>query len=257
MSPINNKESSRRPEWLYGVNPVREALRSGREIKAVFISAGRSRLVRAIREEAALRDIPVKVIHDPKFFDTRFPKGHQGVAAEVAMAHVISIETLLEIPGEKGEAPFFLILDLIEDPRNLGAILRSAEAAGVHGVVSQERRSAGLGPVVDKASAGAAGYIPFCVVSNIKHAIRRMAEDGITVVGTEAGRHPAPWETDLSGPVALVIGSEGGGLRRTVREKCDILVSLPMRGRVESLNASVAAGVLIYEAVRQRMDKQA
>lgn len=259
MTTDNRKaEGSRRgnkasaaSQWLCGLNPVREALRAG-TLGAVYLYSGRRRLVGELLREAETRGVPVKVMHDRGFFDSRFPKGHQGVAGETTGPRFISIERLLEIPREKGAAPFFVVLDLIEDPRNLGAILRSAEAAGVQGVVSQERRSAGLGPEARKASAGASEHIPFCMVGNVKHAVDRMKQEGVTIIGAEAGSHPAPWDIEMNGPLALVIGSEGRGLRRTVREKCDFIVSLPMRGRVGSLNASASAAVLIYEALRQR-----
>jgi 23S rRNA (guanosine2251-2'-O)-methyltransferase len=242
--------------WLYGLNPVLEALRSGRAVRAVYIYSGRRRHAARLVEEAGARDVPIKVIYDRGFFDSRFPKGHQGVAAEAGKAPSVSIDELMAVPGLRGEEPFFLVLDLIEDPRNLGAILRSAEAAGVHGVVVQERHAAGLGPEARKASAGASEHMPLCVVTNVKHAIHEMKQAGMAVAGAEAGPHPPPWDLDLRGPLALVIGSEGKGLRRTVREKCDFLTSLPMRGRVGSLNASVSAGVLLYEALRQRSKNQ-
>jgi 23S rRNA (guanosine2251-2'-O)-methyltransferase len=240
--------------WLYGLNPVVEALRAGRA-RAVYLSAGRREKVEEVRREAARQGVPVRLIHDPAFFDSRFPRGHQGLAAEVQRQEALSVEELLEVPARRGEPPFFVVLDLIEDPRNVGAVLRSAEAAGVHGVVMQERRQAGLGPEAVKSSAGAAEHIAVSVVPNIKHALLAMEEAGVEVVGAEAGGHPPPWEADLTGGIALVIGSEGKGLRRTVSERCGRMVSLPMRGRVNSLNTSVAAGVLIYEALRQRLLK--
>jgi 23S rRNA (guanosine2251-2'-O)-methyltransferase len=237
--------------WVYGVNPVREALRSGRAVRSVHIYSGRKKGVGDIRAEAEERGVPIKA-ERAEFFDSRFPKGHQGVAAQIEQKGYVSLEELLRIPEERGEAPFFVILDEVEDPRNLGAVLRTAEAAGVHGVVIQKHRQAGLGPIAIKASAGASEHIALSTVPNIKNAIYKMKEMGVTVVGAEAGGDALPWQADLSGPLALVVGSEGRGLRRTVREKCDIIIGLPMRGRVNSLNASVAAGVLIYEALRQR-----
>lgn len=162
------------------------------------------------------------------------------------------MEELLEIPTKMGDhVPFFIILDCIEDPRNFGAIVRSAEAAGAHGVVIQERRSAKPGPEAAKASAGAMEHIPVCIVSNIKHAIDAMKKAGIRIVGAEAGNYPSPWEVDLRGSTALVLGSEDKGIRRVVIEKCDQMISLPIKGRVTSLNTSVAAGILIYEYLRQ------
>lgn len=241
---------------LYGLNPVLEAIRAGRTSGAVYIHEGRAGRLEALLKEAAAKGIAVKRV-PMAFFDSRFPKGHQGVAAEAAASRTpyTPFERLLEIPVEKGEAPFFVILDLVEDPRNLGAILRTAEAAGVHGVVIQERRAAGLGPAAMKASAGAAGYAAVASVVNIKHAIEEMKDRGITIAGAEAGAGVDVWEADLGGPMALVVGSEGGGLRKTVRERCDLMVRLPMKGRLNSLNASVAAGIIIYEILRQRMSK--
>jgi 23S rRNA (guanosine2251-2'-O)-methyltransferase len=244
--------------WLYGVHPVREALRAGSGLREIYLFSGRRKRVGELMDEAAERGVPVKVIYDTEFFEGRFPKGHQGVAARAEpQEETATMEKLLSVPAEKGETPFFVVLDGIEDPRNLGAILRSAEAAGVHGVVVQERRSAPLGPEARKASAGASEHIPLCVLPNIKNAFSPMKDAGVVLIGAEAGLHSAPWDVDLLGPVALVVGSEGRGLRRTVAEKCDFLVSLPLKGKVGSLNASVSAGVLFYEVLRQRTGEKA
>jgi 23S rRNA (guanosine2251-2'-O)-methyltransferase len=177
------------------------------------------------------------------------------MAASIEQKGYVSLDELLLIPGKRGQRPFFVVLDEVEDPRNLGAVLRTAEAAGVHGVVIQKRRQAGLGPLAVKASAGASEHIAVAAVPNIKNAIYKMKEMGVAVVGAEAGGKTLPWDANLGGPLALVVGSEGRGLRRTVKEKCDLVVSLPMRGHVNSLNTSVAAGVLIYEALRQKPKK--
>lgn len=249
MKPSDSKS------WIYGLNPVLEALRAGREIDAIYIYAGRRREVETLQREAEIKNIPVRVMHDAGFFDGRFPKGHQGIAAEVAQRLYTDIEELLQIPDKKKEVPFFVILDLLEDPRNLGAVIRTAEAAGVHGIVIQERRAAGLGPEAVKASAGASEYLAVASVTNIKHAIEKMKEQGIGIVGAEADAPLSAWEADLGGPIALVIGSEGKGIRRTVKERCDMLVSLPMQGKINSLNTSVSAGILIYEILRKRSSK--
>ncbi len=238
-------------EWIYGLNPVLEALTAGKDIKTVYISSGRHEKVGHVRREAARRGIPIET-PDPTFFDRRFPRGHQGVAARGVRKEYIGLDELLGIPAKRNEPALFVILDGIEDPRNFGAILRSSDAAGVHGVIIQSHRSAGLGPEVAKTSAGAVEYIPVSMVSNIKHAMREMKEKGITVVGSEAGDHPALWEADLTVPLALVIGSEGKGARKTVKEHCDTIVNIPMRGKINSLNASVAAGVALFEVLRQR-----
>jgi len=241
-------------EWIYGLNPVFEALRAGRNIKTVYVSSGRHEKAGQLRHVAEQRGIPVET-PDPAFFDSRFPKGHQGVAARVVQKGYISLDELLAVPEKRNEPALFVILDGIEDPRNFGAILRSSDAAGVHGVVIQSHRSASLGPEVAKTSAGAVEYIPVSMVPNIKHAMREMKEKGIMIVGSEAGDYPALWEADLTVPLALVIGSEGKGARKTVKENCDTIVNIPMRGKIKSLNASVAAGVALFEILRQRSIK--
>ncbi|MDA8078775.1 MAG: 23S rRNA (guanosine(2251)-2'-O)-methyltransferase RlmB [Nitrospiraceae bacterium] len=241
-------------EWVYGLNPVLEALRSGRKVRTVFISLARRQQLAGIEQEVASRGIRLQRT-EQAFFDGRFPKGHQGVAAVAEPRAYLGIEDLLRIPEARNEIPFFLVLDCIEDPRNFGAVLRVADAGGVHGVVIQSHRSATLGPEAVKASAGAAEYIPVAMVNNIKYAINDMKEKGIMVFGAEAGAGDTVWDTDLTVPLAFVIGSEGKGIRRTVREDCDALVSLPMKGKVNSLNASVAAGIIIFEIIRQRTRK--
>jgi 23S rRNA (guanosine2251-2'-O)-methyltransferase len=238
-------------EWIYGLNPVLEAIRSGRKIKSVVISTSRKEKVPEIEGESAFRGIPVKR-EDRIFFDSRFPKGHQGIAAVLPPREYADFEDLFDEAFRRNEVPLFLALDCLEDPRNLGAILRVADAAGVHGIILQEHRSVTLGPEAVKASAGASEYIQVALVPNIKHAIRGAKARGILVVGAEAGEGRTLWELDLRGPVLLVVGSEGKGLRRTVREACDALAGIPMKGRVNSLNASVAAGVIIFEILRQR-----
>ena len=243
-----------RDEWIYGLNPVLETIRSGRKVKTVFLSISRREGVSEIEREIASRGIMLKKA-DQFFFDSRFPKGHQGIAAVVAPREYVDLKELLRIPSLKNETSFFLILDCIEDPRNFGAILRTADAGGVHGVVIQSHRSATLVPEAVKASAGAAEYIPVAMVANVKHSIADMKEAGVLVVGAEAGTGTAVWDIDLSVPLALVVGSEGKGLRKTVKEDCDVLVSLPMKGRVNSLNVSVAAAIMIYEIIHQRISK--
>lgn len=240
--------------WIYGLNPVLEAMRAGRNIKEIYLSSGRHEKLSLIEKEIERRKIPVRIV-DIKFFNDSFPKGHQGIAAKVSQKGYTDIDDLLNIPVNKNELPFFLILDCIEDPRNFGAILRSAEAAGVHGVIVQAYRAAGLGPEVSKASAGAVEYVPVSQVSNVKHAISKMKKMDIAIIGAEAGSELMPWDIDLSVPVGLVIGSEGKGLRKTVAEKCDFITSLPMKGIINSLNVSVAAGILMFEILRQRTRK--
>ncbi|MEW6587302.1 MAG: RNA methyltransferase, partial [Nitrospirota bacterium] len=169
-------------EWIYGLNPVLEALKAGRGIKTLYLAAGRHEKVQGLRQEADRLGISVKTL-DAGFFDEKFGKGHQGVAADVRPRRYFSLDELLGFPREKGEIPLFFVLDCIEDPRNLGAILRVADAAGVHGVVLQAYRAAGLSAEVSKASAGAVEYVPVTVVANIKNALREMKEREITIVG--------------------------------------------------------------------------
>jgi len=240
--------------WIYGLNPVLEALRAQRNIKEVYISSGRHEKLFLMKKETESRGVALRIV-DAVFFNERFPKGHQGIAAKVSEKGYTDIYELLDIPEKRNEIPFFLILDCIEDPGNVGAILRSADAAGVHGVIVQEHRSAGLSPAVSKASAGAVEYVPVSQMSNIKHAISEMKERGITIVGAESGSVNMPWDIDFSVPVGIVIGSEGRGLRKTVSEKCDYVVGIPMRGRINSLNVSVAGAVLMFEVLRQRVRK--
>ena len=241
-------------EWIYGLNPVLEAIRAGRNIKSIFISSIRHDKVYDIKKDAEERKIPVK-ISDPDFFDSIFGKGHQGVAAEVTSKGYIPLEELLDIPLKKKETPLFIILDCIEDPRNFGAIVRVADAAGFHGIIIQSRRSVTLGAEVSKASAGAVEYVPVSMVVNIKYAIYEMKRRGITVIGAEADAEKPLWELNFKLPLALVIGSEGKGIRKTVRKNCDALVKLPMQGKINSLNASVAAGIFAFEILRQRLHK--
>lgn len=239
-------------EWIYGLNPVLEAMRAGRNITGIFIASGRHDKLIEIKKEAGKRNIPVK-ISEPGFFDRSFRKGHQGVAAEVFSKGYVPLHELLDIPIRKKETPLFLILDCIEDPRNLGAILRVADAGGVHGIVIQAHRSASLSPVVSKVSAGAVEYVSVSQVSNIKHAIYEMKERGITMIGAEAEAEKNLWDIDFKMPLAIVIGSEGKGIRKTVGSLCDVLVNIPMKGKINSLNVSVATGILIFEIFRQRL----
>jgi 23S rRNA (guanosine2251-2'-O)-methyltransferase len=244
---------SRSPEeWVYGLNPVLEALRGARRISFVYLSASRREKVFEIEEALAKRGMQARKV-DESFFEERFAKGHQGIAACIEPRDYTDLQDLLLVPEQKGQRPLFLLLDGIEDPRNFGSILRVADAGGVHGVVIQSHRSASLTAEAVKASAGASEHVLISMVPNIKHAMRAMKDSGIDIIGAEAEGETAVWETDLTGPVALVVGSEAEGMRRTVKEHCDRIVRLPMQGRVNSLNASVATGIIIFEIMRQRM----
>lgn len=239
-------------EWIYGINPVSEALRAGRRIKKIFLSSSRHQKAREIIKKAESSNIPLTV-SEPAFFDRKFRKGHQGVAAEVYPTVYWELEDLIRIPAEKHEAPLFVILDCIEDAGNFGALLRVADAAGVHGIVVQSHRSVTVTPYVSKVSAGAVEYVPVSMVTNIKHSLYEMKKHGIKIVGADAQTEQNVWESDLTEPVALVIGSEGKGLRKTIKTLCDIVVSIPMKGQINSLNVSVATGIIVFEIMRQRL----
>lgn len=237
---------------IAGRNAVQEALRAERPIDSLLIARGdRTGSLKALAARCRDRGIPVKEV-DPRKLDALAGPNHQGVAAVAACKETVTLEELYAAAAAKGEPPFFVVCDGLEDPHNLGAVLRTAEAAGAHGVVIPKRRSVGLTSAVYKASAGAVEYVPVARVGNITDALKDMKKHGLWIYGLDMDGQP--WcEADLTGPVALVVGSEGQGLGRLVREQCDFRLSLPMRGAITSLNASVACGVLLYEAARQRL----
>lgn len=235
---------------IVGRNPVREALRANRAINKIFMArGGNTGPLQEIYGLARERHVPVQQV-ERGFLDKLVPDAvHQGVVAMAAPREYVSVDDILV--SAEGQDPFLMLLDEITDPHNLGAILRSANAAGAHGVVIPQRRSAALTSVVAKASAGAVEYIPVARVTNMAQTIQYLQKQGVWVVGADMSGEIL-WDTRLEGPIALVIGGEDKGLGRLVREKCDLLVRLPMAGRVSSLNASVAAALLAYEVVRQR-----
>jgi 23S rRNA (guanosine2251-2'-O)-methyltransferase len=242
---------------IIGINPVLEALKAGRPIQRLIIAEQRraDRAVQAITRLA--RDAGIEVRFAGRDALDREAPGasHQGVVAHAAAKRYASLDDILRNPGRRGEAPLFLVLDGVEDPRNLGAILRTADAAGVHGVVIPERRAVGLTETVAKAAAGALEHVPVVKVTNIVSCLEEFKRAGIWVAGAEAAGSTVYWEADLALPTALVVGGEDRGVRRLVRERCDYLLSLPLRGAIGSLNVSVAAGILLYEALRQRARK--
>ena len=237
-----------------GRNAVTEALRAGAAIDKLYIARGDTdRTLGRIAAQARRAGIVV-VEADRRKLDAMSATGsHQGVIAVAAAAAYASVEDLLAIAGERGEPPLLVVCDEISDPHNLGAIIRTAECAGAHGVVIPKRRSAGLTAVVAKTSAGAVSYLPVARVPNIPQLLQDLKERGLWVFGTAAEGSTPLYGADLRGPAAIVIGSEGDGMSRLVRESCDFLVSIPLRGRISSLNASAAAAILLYEAVRQRL----
>ena len=243
-------------EMIEGRNAVLEALRAGRALDKVYIARGETDKAMAhIAGLARERGVSVSDCDRRKLDAMSVTKAHQGVIAVCAVREYASLDDILALAESRGEAPFVVVCDEISDPHNLGAIIRSAECVGAHGVVIPRRRSAGLTAVVGKTSAGAAEHLPVARVANISAALQELKDRGLWVYGAAAEGSSPMWETDLTGPLALVIGSEGEGLGRLVRERCDFLVSIPLRGKVGSLNASTAAAVLMYEVLRQKLAK--
>ena len=239
---------------LEGRNAVQEALKSGRTIDKVFVASGDTdrglqRLAAQAKEAGA-----VVVSVDRRKLDTMsFTRAHQGIIALAAAHEYCTLDDILEEAASRGETPLIVICDELSDPHNLGAILRSAECAGAHGVIIPKRRSVGLTATVAKASAGAVEYMKVARVTNISAAIAELKEKGVWVFGTAAEGSIPMYQADLSGPTAIVIGNEGDGMSQLVRKNCDVMVNIPMKGRISSLNASAAASILLYEAVRQRI----
>lgn len=235
---------------IVGRNPVTEALRSGREIDKLMVSSeeGSMKKILALAKE---RRIPVMKVEKSAIDRIAEGKAHQGVAAYVSAYAYAELEDIFRIAEERGEDPFIIILDNLEDPHNLGAIMRTAECAGAHGVIIPKRRACGLTEVVAKASAGAIEYMPCVKVTNIAQTIEELKERGIWVSACDMGGQEY-YKANLKGKLAVVIGSEGFGISRLVKEKCDFVVSMPMVGRITSLNASNAAAVIIYEVRKQR-----
>ncbi|MPY67382.1 23S rRNA (guanosine(2251)-2'-O)-methyltransferase RlmB [Deinococcus sp. SDU3-2] len=233
---------------LYGRNPVLEALRDGRVSEVLLARGVEEAFVREVKETGVRVRFAARIELDQLAGTTQ----HQGILAEVEDLAWASVEDILDRAQHRGEDLLIVLLDGITDPRNFGAIIRSAEVLGAHGVAVEERRSAPLSPVVAKTAAGATSYLPVAQTKNLPRLIDRLKEGGVWVYGAAGEAAQDVGRLDLRGPVALVIGAEGEGLRRLVREKCDALVRIPTRGQVQSLNASVAAGILLYEAMRAR-----
>ena len=240
-------------EFTEGQAKAMEALRSGRIPDTIYIAEGELHgSIGKLKALAHEKGVVVKTVSRKKL-DALSPEvNHQGVVASCACADYATIEELLEVSRQKGTAPFLIVADEIADPHNLGAILRTAEAAGADGVIIPKRRSASLTAAVYKTSAGAASMVKVARVPNLAACIRRLKEEGIWIYGADMEGERFD-RVDLRGAAAIVIGSEGRGLSRIVRESCDFLITLPMKGQINSLNASVAAGVLMYEVVRQRL----
>lgn len=242
-------------EQIEGRNAVLEAFRSGKCVDKLFILDGcQDGPVRTIAREARKTDTIINYVSKERLDQLSETHAHQGVIAQVAAYDYSTVDEILAGAEEKGEAPFLIILDNVEDPHNLGAIIRTANLAGAHGVIIPKRRAVGLTSTVAKTSAGAINYTPVAKVTNIVRTIEELKEKGIWFVCADMGGETM-YDLDLTGPMGLVIGNEGEGVSRLVREACDFTASVPMKGDIDSLNASVAAGVLAYEIVRQRLAK--
>jgi 23S rRNA (guanosine2251-2'-O)-methyltransferase len=239
---------------IEGRNPVLEALRSGRPIEKIVMlkSIERHSVIAEILHLAQSRGIPVENVEKPVIGRLAVTQSNQGVIALASPKDYVTLEELLLIPAAKNEAAFFIILDGLEDPHNLGAILRTADASGVHGLIIREKREVGLTAAVEKASAGALEYVPVARVTNLSQTIEQLKKQNIWVVGVDQAGDTNYTSIDYKPPTAIVIGGEGKGLSELVKKNCDFLGFIPMQGKVSSLNASVAAAVVMFEAVRQR-----
>ncbi len=253
-APEDRQQTEENENQLEGRNALTEALRSGRTIDKVFIASGETdRGLQRLAAQAKEAGAVVVPVDRRKLDQMSLSHSHQGVIALAAAREYFSVDDILETARERGQEPLIIICDELSDPHNLGAILRSAECAGAHGVIIPKRRSVGLTAVVAKASAGAVEYMKVARVTNISATIEELKEKGVWIFGTAAEGSIPMYQADLKGAAAIVIGSEGDGMSRLVREKCDVTVSIPMQGRITSLNASAAASILLYEAVRQRL----
>ena len=240
---------------IYGRNPVLEALESGRAIDKIFIQDGiNAPVIGQIRNLAKSRGVTYSFTDKRRLDRMSGGENHQGVVAVGAAHAYSSVEDILDRAKENGEDPFIVICEGLTDPHNLGAVIRTADAAGCHGVIIPKNRSVQLSSTVAKVAAGAVEHIPVAKVANIAQTIEKLKKEGLWIVGTDLSATMTHYECDMTGAIGIVIGSEGDGISRIVRESCDFLVKIPIRGGAESLNASVAAGVVLYEAVRQRRD---
>lgn len=251
-----NKEEGTGSFVIEGRNAVIEALRSGKTIDKLFVLDGcQDGPVRTIVREAKKKDIILNFVDKERLSHLSETGKHQGVIAFAAAYEYGTVDDMLELAKERGEDPFLILLDGIEDPHNLGAVIRTANLAGAHGVIIPKRRASGLTATVAKTSAGALNYTPVAKVTNLVNTMKELKKKGLWFVCADMSGD-IMYRTNLTGPIGLVIGNEGEGVSRLVRETCDFTASVPMKGQIDSLNASVAAGVLAYEIVRQRMKQQ-
>lgn len=249
---MNAENTRKNDDVIIGRNPVSEALRSGRAIDRILVARGeKNGSAVAILAKAKKKKIPIKEVDSRKLDFISGGVNHQGIIAYCAVKQYAEVDDIFKLAEERKESPFIIVLDEIEDPHNLGAIIRTAECTGVHGVIIPKRRSAALSYATGKASAGAVEYVPVARVTNISNTIEELKKRGVWVYGADMNGTDYT-KCDFRGATALVIGNEGKGISRLVREKCDEIVSLPMKGKIKSLNASVAAGVLMYAVIEKK-----
>lgn len=252
-APVYRQESD---GVIEGRNAVIEALRSQTPIDKIYLAKGETDAALGhIASTARAQGVVVVEADRRKLDGMSRTRSHQGVIALAAVREYVSVDEILKRAKEKGEAPLLLVCDELSDPHNLGAVIRTAECAGAHGVVIPKRRSAGLTAIVAKTSAGAVSYMPVARVPNISALLSSIKKEGLWVFGADAKGETSLYDADFKGPAAIVIGSEGKGMSRLVSEHCDVLVNIPLRGEISSLNASAAAAVMLYEAVRQRIGR--
>ncbi len=252
----NKVEKEQYQDQVEGRNAVLELIESGKDINKIYIEKGEKQgSINKIIAKANERKILVTEIDKQKFRQMSQTPNAQGIIAIVPPFDYCDVYDIIELAKERNEDPFILILDGIEDPHNLGSIIRTAETAGVHGIIIPKRRAASVNSTVNKVSAGAVEHMKIARVNNINETINTLKKEGIWICGTDMDTNKYYYNQDLTGPLAIVIGSEGFGMSRLVKENCDFLIKIPMKGKITSLNASVSAGIVVYEAVKQRIIK--
>lgn len=241
---------------IEGRNAVIELLKSNKNVNKIFVQKGeRQGSINEIMKRAKEKKIIITEVDKNKLDTLSETKHHQGVIAFVSPVEYKDLDDIFSLAKEKNESPFILIADEIEDPHNLGALIRSAECAGCHGVIIPKRRASGVTEVVVKTSVGATEYVPIVRVNNINETIRQLKESGVWIVGTDGSANVTYYDQDMTGPIAIIIGSEGRGMSKLTMENCDFLVKIPMMGKITSLNASVSGGIVLFEALKQRLKK--
>ena len=252
----NNKENEKFDDQVEGRNSVIELLESGRDINKIYISNGEKHgSINKIIELAKKRKVVISQVDRNKINQMSQTDNNQGVIAIVPPFDYCDVEDILQDAKNKNEDPFVVILDGIEDPHNLGSIIRTAETAGVHGIIIPKRRAAQVNSTVNKVSAGAVEHMKIARVNNINDTIRELKDKGVWIVGTDGSADTIYYKQDLTGPIAIVVGSEGRGMNKLTMKNCDFLVKIPMIGKITSLNASVSGGIVLFEALKQRLEK--